>query len=48
LREDQHAQWDIRKTAEDIHKIVSNEMVWAGTLLGGKDKFSSIFKDFYK
>ena len=48
LREDQHAQWDIRKTAEDIHKIVSNEMVWAGTLLGGKDKFSSISKDFYK
>jgi flavin-dependent thymidylate synthase len=48
LREDQHAQWDIRKTADDIHKIVSNEMVWAGALLGGKDKFSSIYKDFYK
>ncbi|MEJ2050289.1 MAG: FAD-dependent thymidylate synthase, partial [Calditrichota bacterium] len=48
LREDQYAQWDIRATAEDIHKIIRNKMVWAGALLGGKDHFATIHKNFNK
>ncbi len=47
LREDQHAQWDIRKTAEDIHNIIRKEMIWAGALLGGKDHFSETYDNFF-
>jgi thymidylate synthase ThyX len=47
LREDRHAQWDIRKTAEDIHNIIRKEMIWAGALLGGKDQFSETYDNFF-
>lgn len=47
LREDQHAQWDIRETAEKIHQAVIDKAKYAGALLGGKDKFHEHHKLFY-
>jgi flavin-dependent thymidylate synthase len=47
MREDKHAQWDIRKTAEDIHNIIRKEIIWAGALLGGKNQFSVIYNNFF-
>jgi flavin-dependent thymidylate synthase len=48
LREDQHAQWDIRQIAEQMRKLVSDKMPLCGALLGGKDRFQNQFERFKK
>jgi hypothetical protein len=46
MREDQHAQWDIRNIACQMHNLVKQELPLCGALLGGKDKFETLYKEF--
>lgn len=48
LREDSHAQWDIRRTAQNIHSLVIDKIPLAGALLGGKDLFQQKYHSFFK
>jgi len=48
LREDQHAQWDIRVTAHKISNIVREKLPLAGALLCGKDEFNKIYEQFFQ
>jgi hypothetical protein len=43
LRADTHAQWDIRKTAEEMVKLGKKSMPLALTLATGKDGFASLY-----
>jgi len=48
LREDQHAQWDIRNIAFQMVKLVKNRLPLSAVLLSGKDVFDSTYKQFMK
>jgi flavin-dependent thymidylate synthase len=48
LREDQHAQWDIRQVAEKIVKKVQKLSPLSAVLLSGKDKFEQRYQDFFR
>ncbi len=48
LREDEHAQWDIRQICTDMHQLAAKELPLAGALLCGKDKFDKVNQNFYK
>ncbi len=48
LREDQHAQWDIRITAHKLSNIVREKLPLAGALLCGKDGFNKIYGHFFQ
>jgi thymidylate synthase ThyX len=43
LRADTHAQWDIRKTAEEMVKLSKKSMPLALMLVTGKDGFASLY-----
>lgn len=42
LREDEHAQWDIRKTAAGIHSLVSSVAPLTCLMLAGKKDFTTV------
>lgn len=44
LRSDQHAQWDIRKIANEMMRIAKNKLPVTSLLLSGKDKFAEVLK----
>lgn len=46
LREDKHAQWDIRNTAVKISAEVKKIMPLAGVLLSGKDQFDNTYHKY--
>ncbi len=48
LREDQHAQWDIRVTAHKLSNIVREKLPLAGVLLCGKDEFHKVYQQFFQ
>jgi len=48
LREDEHAQWDIRQIATKMHNLVADKLPLAAALLGGKDKFKNVYEKFMK
>ena len=48
LRDDEHAQWDIRNLAEKLLEKVKKIMPYSTLLLCGKSKFYKIFEDIYK
>ena len=48
LREDAHAQWDIRQIARQMHSLVIEKIPLAGALLGGKDQFQKKYDTFLK
>jgi len=47
LREDESAQWDIRRIAEQMNRQVKKEMPLTFMLLGGKDSFNNIYNEVY-
>ncbi|GAB4377605.1 MAG: hypothetical protein Kow0042_25590 [Calditrichia bacterium] len=47
LREDEHAQWDIRNIARKMHELISQKCPIAGELLGGKDIFNERYQNFF-
>ncbi len=48
LREDEHAQWDIKETAGGMIKLAKQVAPGSFLLASGKDKFQQIKKDIYK
>jgi thymidylate synthase ThyX len=44
LREDAHAQWDIRELSAEMSKQALRKMPLAGSFLGGKDRFDDIYR----
>lgn len=48
LREDRHAQWDIRQVAEKIVKEVQKLSPLSTILLGGKDNFEQRYHEFFR
>ncbi len=44
LREDAHAQWDIRELSAEMAKQAAKKMPLAGSFLGGKDRFDEIYR----
>ena len=47
LREDTHAQWDIRNVSRAMSEQAKRRMPLASALIGGKDKYSEIYQDIY-
>lgn len=47
LREDEHAQWDIRNVSAEISKLAKKKMPLTFMLIGGKDKYPEIYKKVY-
>ena len=47
LREDGHAQWDIRCIAADMTRLAREKMPLAALLLGGKDRYPAIYESVY-
>jgi flavin-dependent thymidylate synthase len=48
LREDEHAQWDIRDTAQQMSKLVRKNLPLASALLSGKDRFSEVALQYFR
>ena len=48
LREDSHAQWEIRKKVKKMSEQIKEVMPYAGMFLGGKHEFDEIKKEIYK
>jgi flavin-dependent thymidylate synthase len=46
LREDRHAQWDIRQTAHKMVDLIKEDFPLCASMLGGKDKFLNIYNKF--
>jgi len=46
-REDNHAQWEIRKLANNMCALAKNQMPITTILLGGKHEFDSLRKEIY-
>ncbi len=46
LREDHHAQWDIRNTAHQVVNIIKRDFPLCASMLGGKDEFLHIYTNF--
>ncbi|MBI5078536.1 FAD-dependent thymidylate synthase [Candidatus Saganbacteria bacterium] len=47
LREDAHAQWDIRKTAASMTAAAQKVMPAALQLIGGKDRYPEVYRKVY-
>jgi thymidylate synthase ThyX len=47
LREDAHAQWDIRNISRAMTEEAKKVMPLACALIGGKDRYNAIYKDLY-
>ncbi|MBN3039601.1 MAG: FAD-dependent thymidylate synthase, partial [Candidatus Omnitrophica bacterium] len=47
LRQDSHAQWDIRNISTLMSKKAKEVMPFTFALLGGKDKYMDIYQAFY-
>ena len=47
MREDSHAQWEIRNTVENMSKLIKKVAPSTTILVGGKDKFSQIRERVY-
>ena len=47
LRVDTHAQWDIRKTAEEMVRLGRKAMPLALMLATGKDSFASLYEEVF-
>jgi len=47
LREDEHAQWDIREVSAEMSKLAKKVMPLTMMLIGGKDKYPDIYKKVY-
>ena len=47
LREDEHAQWDIRNVSAEMSKLAKKKMPLTMMLIGGKDKYPEIYKKVY-
>lgn len=47
LREDTHAQWDIRQIAQKMTSEIREKMPLASMLIGGKDKFSETYQSIF-
>lgn len=47
MREDQHAQWDIRQIAQQMKNSVAGKLPLCGILLGGKDKFKENYNKIF-
>jgi len=48
LREDQHAQWDIRNIAQKMRLLIQEKAPLAAALMGGKDAFTELCKKFFE
>ena len=48
LREDAHAQWDIRETAHDMLKLAKEQAPLTFMLACGKDKFAKVRGEVYR
>lgn len=48
LREDSHAQWDIRQIAKKMTAELQKRIPFATMLMGGKDSFSDKYKKIYE
>lgn len=48
LREDAHAQWDIRELSAAMAQQAAKKMPLAGSFLGGKDRFEDIYRTVCK
>ena len=48
LREDQHAQWDIRNIARKMRLLVQEKAPLAAALMGGKDTLAEIYQNFFR
>ena len=48
LREDAHAQWDIRYIAQEILKLAKEKMPLSLTLACGKDMFENCYKEIFR
>ncbi len=46
LREDPHAQWDIRRTSAQMTDIIKRRFPLCAALLGGKDQFAHFYSEF--
>jgi flavin-dependent thymidylate synthase len=46
LREDRHAQWDIRRTAHKMVDLIKRDFPLCASMLGGKDEFLNIYSKF--
>ncbi len=46
LREDQHAQWDIRNIARQMGILIKEKLPLSAALIGGKDRFREIYQTF--
>jgi len=47
LREDEHAQWDIRNVSAEMTKLAKKKMPLTFMLIGGKDKYPEIYEKVY-
>ncbi|MCM8831141.1 MAG: FAD-dependent thymidylate synthase [Candidatus Omnitrophica bacterium] len=47
LREDKHAQWDIRNVTSKMTKLAKERMPFVCAIIGGKDKYNQIYKDIF-
>jgi len=47
LREDGHAQWDIRRISAEMSRLGRDKMPLIGLLLGGKDQYPGIYERVY-
>jgi flavin-dependent thymidylate synthase len=48
LREDSHAQWDIRNISLKMSKLAKKEMPNIFKCIGGKDRFNTIYLDIFR
>jgi flavin-dependent thymidylate synthase len=48
MREDQHAQWDIRETALQMSALIKDKLPLASALLAGKDRFSEVYQQLFE
>ena len=48
LREDSHAQWDIRNISFKMSKLAKKEMPLVFGCIGGKDQFSTIYLEIFR
>ncbi|MCM8786871.1 MAG: FAD-dependent thymidylate synthase [Candidatus Omnitrophica bacterium] len=47
LREDEHAQWDIRNIVGKMSKLAKNKMPFVCAIIGGKDKYNQLYNDIF-
>jgi flavin-dependent thymidylate synthase len=47
LREDEHAQWEIRELTEEMMRLAKRKMPLTFLLSGGKDKYPELYKEIF-